>query len=384
MDLENMNNILQIKKLKVIFSFFIFFPVLCYSQDNLVLNGSFDKKVIHSEVLFYHTKNHEVQAGHNKVLANCFKINSPDWHASLVKPQDGNGMIGLVSSSKNKLFKEYIVLELVNELQKDKNYSISFDVMIDGRRSPYITNSIGYKVLDTIPYWAYSPLYDSNAVHSDKKLFINKWVRLDFKYKPRILGEKYLIIGVFLDDNEIAFRRNRKYKKKQRKGLGTYVLIDNVDIRNLSEPETKKGAVLSIRSSIIQIDSVTNKREVKSTPQSRTYLVNFKQNSYEIRDTSFLSIVNQLSASLKQRKTKFHVNIIGHTDNDGNIDANIFLSKKRAKSVKQLFLSNGISAEHITATGMGSERPIAPNNTKANKRKNRRVEIIIKGVEEFK
>ena len=74
----------------------------------------------------------------------------------------------------------------------------------------------------------------------------------------------------------------------------------------------------------------------------------------------------------------YRYNIQGHTDNRGKESFNKMLSTKRAKAVKDYLVSKGVDASILTYEGFGSERPIADNNTKEGREKNRRVvfEII--------
>jgi len=67
--------------------------------------------------------------------------------------------------------------------------------------------------------------------------------------------------------------------------------------------------------------------------------------------------------------------IDGHTDNTGTDAINNKLSQQRAEAVKRYFVSKGIDASRITATGYGSTQPIADNKTAAGRKKNRRVEM---------
>lgn len=68
----------------------------------------------------------------------------------------------------------------------------------------------------------------------------------------------------------------------------------------------------------------------------------------------------------------------GHTDSSGKESFNLTLSTKRAESVKAYLVSKGIDASILSAKGFGSSQPIASNDTKEGKEKNRRVvfEII--------
>ncbi len=71
--------------------------------------------------------------------------------------------------------------------------------------------------------------------------------------------------------------------------------------------------------------------------------------------------------------------IEGHTDSDGDEVPNQVLSERRANALRQMLLDNHptISPETIQARGRGEERPIAPNDSPANKTMNRRLEVIV-------
>ncbi|HTC95252.1 MAG TPA: OmpA family protein [Terriglobales bacterium] len=69
----------------------------------------------------------------------------------------------------------------------------------------------------------------------------------------------------------------------------------------------------------------------------------------------------------------------GHTDNTGSDEFNQTLSEKRAGSVRDYLVTQGLTADSVTATGLGKTDPIAENTTAAGRQKNRRVEIIVSG-----
>lgn len=69
--------------------------------------------------------------------------------------------------------------------------------------------------------------------------------------------------------------------------------------------------------------------------------------------------------------------IIGHTDADGNVDYNLNLSENRTKAVSGFLVSKGLSKDKIQIQFHGESKPIASNDTKQDKRLNRRVEIIV-------
>lgn len=74
----------------------------------------------------------------------------------------------------------------------------------------------------------------------------------------------------------------------------------------------------------------------------------------------------------------FHVEIGGHTDSTGDDKLNLQLSENRANAVMQYLIEHGIIDEkRLVHKGYGERKPIAPNDTEANRLKNRRVELKI-------
>jgi OOP family OmpA-OmpF porin len=77
--------------------------------------------------------------------------------------------------------------------------------------------------------------------------------------------------------------------------------------------------------------------------------------------------------------------IEGYTDNVdkfNNPENNIKLSQGRADNVRQYLIDNlGIDASRITAVGYGPDKPIASNDTKKGRQKNRRVQAVIETVQ---
>ena len=73
-----------------------------------------------------------------------------------------------------------------------------------------------------------------------------------------------------------------------------------------------------------------------------------------------------------------NITVEGHTDSYGTDDKNQQLSTERSEAVKQYLLAtSGMDAARITAVGYGESKPIASNETKDGRRRNRRIEVVI-------
>ena len=87
----------------------------------------------------------------------------------------------------------------------------------------------------------------------------------------------------------------------------------------------------------------------------------------------------KLSPLIEYMKTKprIHIELSGHTDNQGDPEANLLLSEERAKAVRAYIVSQGIDEHRIAVTGFGDMKPVADNRTEAGRAKNRRTEVRI-------
>lgn len=74
------------------------------------------------------------------------------------------------------------------------------------------------------------------------------------------------------------------------------------------------------------------------------------------------------------------IEVVGHTDNVGNADYNLSLSRRRAASVASVLMSNGVPSSRVVTIGYGEDRPVASNLDAYGRQQNRRVEIIIRPI----
>ena len=107
----------------------------------------------------------------------------------------------------------------------------------------------------------------------------------------------------------------------------------------------------------------------------------FDSGKTEVR-SSAASTLNTLGDEINKLEASQVVFVEGHTDNDpikhSNFKSNWELSTTRATEVIHYLVSNvGVDPSQLAASGFGEYRPVASNDTRQGKAKNRRVEIII-------
>jgi outer membrane protein OmpA-like peptidoglycan-associated protein len=103
----------------------------------------------------------------------------------------------------------------------------------------------------------------------------------------------------------------------------------------------------------------------------------FKSGSFELLPGARERLAKVSGIVLAYPSLKLSVE--GHTDSIGTDDYNQQLSEKRAGSVREYLVQQGISSDTIVATGFGKTAPVASNDTPEGRQQNRRVELVLSG-----
>lgn len=101
---------------------------------------------------------------------------------------------------------------------------------------------------------------------------------------------------------------------------------------------------------------------------------------FEVNSATLLAAgkaeLDKLAAFMNQNEG-IEILLSGHTSSEGGAALNRELSLKRVRTCKNYLVGKGIDDGRITIKGFGPDMPIAPNDTEANRAKNRRVEMKI-------
>ena len=130
-----------------------------------------------------------------------------------------------------------------------------------------------------------------------------------------------------------------------------------------------------------ELSEVVYKVDIQFEPPKQFTLdrVHFDFGKSSLTKESFAEM-EELLEFMKRKKLAI-IEIAGHTDNVGEPAANLILSQKRAESVQNYLISNGIEEERVIAKGYGEEQSIAANDTSEGRQINRRTEVrIIKDI----
>lgn len=88
------------------------------------------------------------------------------------------------------------------------------------------------------------------------------------------------------------------------------------------------------------------------------------------------SILDELAAQLLLYPD-VRIAVMAHTDNSGNANSNLELSRERASAVASYLVSRGVSGQRLRAEAFGESRPVSSNQTAEGRRTNRRIELRV-------
>lgn len=108
------------------------------------------------------------------------------------------------------------------------------------------------------------------------------------------------------------------------------------------------------------------------------YGIYFDTGKAEVKPASKTQVAE--IAKLLKAQPALKVVLVGHTDNQGALDANLALSQQRAQAVAEaLAKGHQIDAKRRAARGVASLAPVASNAAEEGRAKNRRVELVVPG-----
>lgn len=117
------------------------------------------------------------------------------------------------------------------------------------------------------------------------------------------------------------------------------------------------------------------RRKLLAEGKISTNAILFDSGSANLQPTS-MGVIRQISQVLMQDKA-MRLQIIGHTDSDGEEAANQSLSEDRAAAVKNALVSiYAVSADRLEVAGKGESEPVSDNSSPSGKAQNRRVEFV--------
>ncbi|CAA6804271.1 MAG: Unknown protein [uncultured Sulfurovum sp.] len=327
---------------------------------------------------------------------------------------DGDSYAGIIAYqtfASNK-YTEYIQTQLSAPLIAGQTYNIIFRASL-AENSGEAVNGLGAYVskkavgFHTRSFITASPQVISKEIIQDKE----NWVEVKGQFIATG-GEEYITIGVFNGiDKSTTFENVKESINKGR----AYYYIDGIALSAGSmEPDTDGDGIIDKEDKCPNVkgtkenngcpdvdtdgDGIVDSKDkcpnLKGTKENDGCLLSeaeikmikdasahiyFETGSATIKKESHADL-NKLAEILKKHP-EVKATVEGHTDSSGDDASNLKLSKTRAASVVKYLIEHGEKEDHISSKGFGSTKPIASNETKEGRAKNRRVEIVISAFE---
>ncbi len=293
---------------------------------------------------------------------------------------EGEAYVGLIMrigdpggySLQDLYYREHITSKLSEPLEKGFLYRVSFWVALSAY-SNFAVAQIGAYFTDK-PY-----IIKENAVHAPQvsynKGYLNKktWVEVCDTLVAEG-NEQYITIGNFeaLGKTKIKKTTNSTQYLKKFSYNRAYYYVDMVSVERIGRyspilplPSSEKPPQIYF--------STFGKLEVgKATVLNNIY---FEFDKATLLPASLPELHKLKQFLLKEKHLK--VAIIGHTDSIGTAQKNLHLSERRAQSVVDFLMSEGIEPERLQTQGYGATRPVASNENEEGRQQNRRVEFMI-------
>lgn len=185
---------------------------------------------------------------------------------------------------------------------------------------------------------------------------------------------------VWVADRKIdiaAAQAEARYLEDQRKVLAEQREKSRLEART-QEADAAKLDAEAARKQAEELQRQVAELNAKATDRGLVVTLGdvlFETGKAELKGGAAVNLA-KLSAFLTQHPDRT-VTIEGHTDSVGSEDYNQGLSQRRANSVQQFLVSQGIAASRVTAIGKGENFPVASNDDNAGRQMNRRVEVVI-------
>jgi OmpA-OmpF porin, OOP family len=363
-----------------------------------------------------------------------FNVNSPEWESQPSLSADGRTLY-FVSDRRGGLGRRDIWISTLNDKgqwTKAKNAGkpintvydeISPFIHVNNRTLYFASNGLtgfgGYDIFftekDTAAVWS-APVNIGGPInnHEDQfSLFITADGKKGYYSHEESRPAGYSVSYIY--EVEIPAEHQIKFKSNYVKGIvrdksTREPLLANIELINLEKNETE---------SLVESDSISGQYLIVLTQgaeyalyvNKKNYLfqsLNFnyseisdfepiilnidlekaKEGTIAVLENIFFDVdkyeLKEKSKTELQKISRFlldnpriRVEISGHTDNSGSATHNKQLSEKRAQSVYQYLVGNGLDQKRLTSKGYGPDQPIADNATETGRRKNRRIEFKI-------
>jgi outer membrane protein OmpA-like peptidoglycan-associated protein len=153
------------------------------------------------------------------------------------------------------------------------------------------------------------------------------------------------------------------------------LLVDDQGGDSRANAELYVIEVKPMESDLITVNAASLAKDINRTGHASVYGIYFDTGKADVKPESDATLKE--IAKLLQGDPSLKLYVVGHTDNQGGLDMNMDLSRRRAEAVlSALTTKYAVPAVRLKAYGSGPYAPVASNDSEAGRAKNRRVELV--------
>ncbi len=303
--------------------------------------------------------------GSSDYFNTCSKImGAPENFNGVQYPKEGDAYAGVYFYAPGD-YREYLQASLKRTLRKGRQYQLEFYVSL-AEGSDFAVRDFGVGL-------SYKPW----EIRTKKNLSKAK------RYQAK--GNRHYIIEV----NQTKFNEDKSIWLKiqvafEAKGFENFIILgnfrDNATTKKIKtkRKDTKKGAYYYIDA--VSLHPLVGEAEAYQEMQMDSLYVlenvHFAFDAFALTKPTKEELANIIE-TLHQHP-RIHLEIHGHTDSLGTVRYNKTLSEKRAKTIAEYLMDQGINTSRIAWFGHGSAKPRGSNQTFQGRAKNRRVEFVFR------
>ncbi|MGB0403296.1 MAG: OmpA family protein [Salibacteraceae bacterium] len=275
--------------------------------------------------------------------------------------ESGKGYSGLILFGDYPKAVEYLVVELIDSLEADSQYCLSFSVKAED--SFVYIDQIGMHLsMEDIRLRMWAPIHlkpTLSTKYGEPIVPQLGWKKVVGEFRANG-GEKFVTIGNFqVPDKHVLFVD--EYVSRER-GWNSYYYIDNVWVYKKS---AERGCELSFTQKLVS--------EVKTKKAKSEVSVYFDFDSTDLTNQELKKLLKWLDGIKFSELNS--VTLDGYTDSKGSNDYNDLLSKERVLYVLNILNSSYDKSDFYKINYFGELNPISPNQSDSGRALNRRVEI---------
>lgn len=262
-----------------------------------------------------------------------------------------------------------------------ENYTVEFDLITNGFTNNNSGNALMVAFIKKKSY-----RMGSAGGHADLRISLHKTAALTIantgaEKSPRIstkLDQKFKLDALVHISVAVNKNRLRIWMDEEKivdipslliGNMGRYILFEAFDIN------PAKGHAVLISNFKIAESTEDLRSQLLDKGRFSTTGIYFNTDKAEIKPESY-AVLKSVADYLREN-SDVNIQVIGHTDSQGELEYNLNLSERRAQAVISALVHQfNIKENRLSATGMGEAKPVDDNTSEKGRANNRRVEFV--------